>query len=276
MKQALTAVILVGIAVIVVPGIATAQKNAGQATPAHETAGAHLEDTSSTAVSRKPDPSKPAPAALAELKKAAKANKYVFAFFHKQDNDQTTAMRTVLNAAMQRAGDRAALLEIDVLSATEKGIVEKFHVKNAPMPLLLAIAPNGAITAGFPYKADVDDLVDALVSPATAQCLKALQDDKLLFLCIQNDRTEQNAEAMQGVRAFERDERFAQDTVVVTLDPADSAEARFLANLQVDPKTKQATTIFFAPPGGRIGTFQGATQLDKLLATLISATSGFG
>ena len=213
---------------------------------------------------------------LAAMKKAAKRSKYLLVLCRKEDNDQTLAMRRVLDSVMKEVADRADTVQVDVSAASEKGIVDRFDLAHAPMPLLLAVAPNGAVTGGFPVRVEARDLKDAFVSPVTARCLKAFQDRRLLFLCVQNGKTESNKEAMKGVRAFKQDERFAEDSEIIVVDPADKAESQLMSDLGIDPKTEEAVTVFFAPRSGRIGQFRGATNLDELVAALAGAMSGCG
>lgn len=223
---------------------------------------------------------------MAALTRAAKAHKYVFALFWKDQDksankeaakdDATAAMRKSLDSAMKKMADRAQSMEVNVDDDSAKAIVEKFRLEYAPFPLILAIAPNGAVTAGFPEKVAVKDLLDAFATPCTEKCLKAFQDDKLVFVCVQNDKSVAHTEALQAVRDFQKDERFAKDTEIIIVDPSAAAEKELLDNLGVDPKTKDAVTIFFAPPTRRIGDFVGATSKDELVATLVQALSGFG
>ncbi len=213
---------------------------------------------------------------VAAMRKAAKSNRYLFALFHKEDNEQTTAMRQVLDGVMKKAADRADAVEVDVTAASEKEIVDHFDAAYAPMPLLLAIAPNGAVTAGFPGRVDERSLIAAFASPRTTECLKALQERRLVLLCVQNGGTESAKQAMLGVREFERDERFAGDVKVVVVDPADKEESQLMSDLEIDPATKEAVTVFLAPPGRCIGQFRGATNLEDLVATLAGAMSGCG
>ncbi|MBL7043003.1 MAG: hypothetical protein ISR77_30505 [Pirellulaceae bacterium] len=220
--------------------------------------------------------SRQATTGMAAMEKAAKSNKYLFALFRKEDNDQTTAMRQVLDEVMKKVADRADAVQVDVSAASEKDIVEHFEVAYAPLPLLLAIAPNGAVTGGFPGRVEARRLMDAFASPGTAKCLKAFQDRKLVFLCVQNDETESAKKAMQGVHAFKRDERFAKDTQIIVVDPSDKAESQLLSDLEIDAKSKEAVTVLFAPPGRFVGRFHGATNLDDLVSTLVSAMSGCG
>ena len=93
------------------------------------------------------------------------------------------------------------------------------------MPLVLAIASNGAITGGFPTKFEERDLLSAFASPGAEKCLKALQEGKLVLLCVQNDSTTSNREALQGVEDLTADKRYANATEIVVLDPRDEAEA---------------------------------------------------
>lgn len=213
---------------------------------------------------------------MAAMQKAAKNNKYLFALFRKENDDKVTAMRQVIDTVIEKAGDRVDAIEVDVSAAAEKGIVDHFDVAYAPLPLLLAIAPNGAVTGGFPGRVESKDLMDAFASPGTAECLKAMQDRKLVLLCVQNGKTGSAKEAMQGVREFKADVRFAEGTELVVVDPTNKAESEFMSDLEIDPKTKQAVTLFLAPPGRCIGRFHGATNLDDLVATLASAMSGCG
>ena len=93
-----------------------------------------------------------ASAGIKAIKQAAADNKYLFAFFWSSNNDQTAAMRKVFEQATAKVTDRAQAVAVRVSDPAERGIVKKFDLDRAPMPLVLAIAPNGAIMGGFPTK----------------------------------------------------------------------------------------------------------------------------
>ena len=213
---------------------------------------------------------------LAALTRAAKAKKHLFVFFHKDNGEETSAMRAVFETAMRKVAGRAMSVAIDVTDPAEKGIVTKFGTGRAPMPLVLAIAPNGAVTGGFPVKFEEKQLLGAFASPGMQQCLKALQERKLVLLCVQNAGTSSNSAAMRGVRDFKADARFGQATVVVTLDPNDAAEATFLKQLRIDAKSDEAITARLAPPGSVVAKVTGATEKDKLVAALTKAMASCG
>lgn len=210
---------------------------------------------------------------MAALHQAAQAKRYAFLFIWKETNEQTTAMRKVFDRAMTRVADKADAVVVKVDDPDEEDIVDKFQLRRAPLPLVLSVAPSGAIMGGFPTKFSEEDLVNAFGSPCTEQVMKTVQDRKLVLLCVQNDKTKSNAEALQGVRDFESDSRYSGSTKVVMLDPADAAEASFLKDLKIDPKTEQAVTVLIAPPGVPVTEVEGAVTKDVLADALQKARS---
>lgn len=210
------------------------------------------------------------------LDRAAEANKYLFAFFWKTEDESTRAKRKVFDAAVTQIAERADSVAVNVTAKAETQIVEKFGLDRAPMPLVLAIAPNGAITGGFPDSFSEEELLGAFASPCLEKVVKALQDRKLTFLCVQNAKTAGNDDSLQGVRDFCADERYRSATEIVILDPAAKAEAKLLSDLKISADTANAVTVFLAPPGSPIAMFEGATTKEALVETLQKAGSACG
>ncbi len=228
-----------------------------------------------------PEPQSEAPAvaagvAEAAMEQAAKENKYLFAVFWQSEDEQTNSMKQVVSEAVAKMPERAASVAVQVTDPAESAVVEKFGLNRAPMPLVLAIAPSGTVTGGFPRHCNEEDLLDAFVSPAAEQTMKALQDGKLVLLCVQNSSTQQNEEAMRGVDAFLDDPRFGAATTRVLLDPTDGAEASFLSDLQIDPDHEVAQTLMLVPPGSIVASVEGATAKEDFLAALRSGLRGCG
>ncbi len=144
------------------------------------------------------------------------------------------------------------------------------------MPLVLAIAPTGAATRAFPKRFDEAQFQQAFVSPCTAKCIKVIQDQRMILICVQNGKTQFNHEAMQGVEAFKADSPYGKATEVVMLDPADKAEQHFLQDLQVDPRTATAVTVLVTPPGAPVARFAGAVTEEQITAKVKEAESGCG
>jgi hypothetical protein len=213
---------------------------------------------------------------IAALDRAAATGKYLLIVFYRSDDDSTRAMKKVVAGAAAKLASKANSITINVADAAEKDIVAKFGVDRAPMPLSLVVAPTGAVTGGFPGKVTEQQLSAAFVGPATASCLKALQDNKLVLLCVQNASTGSNDAALKGAREFKADARYEKVTEIVTVDPSDATESKFLGQLKIDPKTSQAVTALIAPPGSVVAKYAGATDKNTLVAALTAATSGSG
>ena len=224
-------------------------------------------------------PSSPVPGAspaadngVSALRRAAEAKQYLFAFVYEQENEETRAARKAFEAAVAKVAPAAKSVRVNRSLPEEKEMVERFGLQTAPVPIVLAIAPNGAVTGGI-NGADLTEerLRDAVASPAMQQCLKALQERKLVFVCVQNGQTKANEAAMKGVNEFKADPQYAEATEIIRVDPADAKEAKLLAQLKADPKAKTANTALLAPPGMVVTRVDGATSKAALEASLKKA-----
>ncbi len=106
--------------------------------------------------------------------------------------------------------------------------------------------------------------------------MKAIFDRKSVLLCVQNDKTQFNQEALTGVKAFKADPQYTKGTEIVTFDPTDKAEQPFLKALQVDPKTTTAVTVLVTPPGAPVARFAGAVTKEQIEAAVKTAQSSCG
>lgn len=212
--------------------------------------------------------------AQATMDRAAAARKYVFLFFWKEQNPQTDKAWSVLQPAVANMADSAEVASIQITDPAEKQIVDKYGLTRAPMPLVLAIAPCGAITKGFTKAFDEKQLRTAFVSPCTQLCLKALQDRKLVLCCVVDQASPQNPVAIpQAVKDFKADAKYGPATEIVLVNARDAGEATFLRDFQVDPRASKPVIVFLAPPGAMIGKFNGTTTKQQLVAQLVSAQS---
>ena len=203
---------------------------------------------------------------MAAMDRAAAEDKYLFAMFWERENEDTSAMHKVVSAVAEASSEIESVF-VQINDRAEREFVQKFRLSRAPMPLVLAIAPNGAVTGGFPYECDEQELLDAVVSPVTAQMLKSMQEGRLVFLCIQNEDTTENEAALRGVQDFAADPLVGHLADVIRVDPRDSAEAAFLEELGIPPHTSVAMTAMLVPPGALAAVIEGPTTKEALMAT---------
>ena len=209
------------------------------------------------------------------VEKASNADKYVYAVFYRDENEQLTKTRSLVASARKEISRKSEVVEINVADPTERDMVNRFGASRAPMPLVLVLAPNGAIMGGFPTNQLNDDakLIEAVGCKASEQTMKALQKKNMVALCVQSRKTVDNAGALQSVEDFLKDPKYGATTAVVTIDPSEAEDAKFLSKLGVDTNSPIATSVLLAPPGSVIGTFEGAVQKDKLVAAVQAAAA---
>jgi hypothetical protein len=211
-------------------------------------------------------PRQPSPAQAA-LASARQEQKYLFILFWKESNAATQAMKQTLDAALAGRGGQASSVSVNTADPAESAVVTRFGVSRSPMPLVVAVAPNGAITGGFPLKLTDQEVSGAFVSPGTAACLTATQARKLTLLCVQPAGVR---ELPPGVREFKADAQYGPATEVVTVQAGDPAEAGFLQALKIRPASS-TVTAFIAPPGSLLGTFDHTATKQQFVERLQSA-----
>jgi hypothetical protein len=198
------------------------------------------------------------------LAQAAREQKFTFIMFYKQNDATAQAVAKTLSEGVAKRADRAVATYVLASDPGEQAVVARFGVARSPMPITLAVAPNGAITGVFQQQQLADASLDtALVTPAMSRCMKAMQEKKLVILCAQPP----NASTMpNAVRHFQADPHFNQRLAVVALQVNDPAEARFVQELELAQPVRNTTMVFMAPPGVMIGKY-GATATQAQMAT---------
>jgi hypothetical protein len=216
----------------------------------------------------------PTGAGAKAMQQAAEGKQYLFAFVYEKDDEATRSARKAFETAVAKV-TAAKWVVVDRTAPGEKALVEKYGLRSAPMPLVLAIAPNGAITGAIKAsELSPSRLQDAVATPCLQQCLKALQDGQLVVLCLQNAKTQDNEAATKGVKEIKADGWFSETTEVIQVDPSDPKEAKLMTQLKIEPKTKKAVTAVLAPPGMLVAKFEGATTKEGLKAAFKKAAEG--
>ena len=236
--------------------------------------GAAAQNSQSPAAKPAPKVAPGADNGVSALRRAADGKQYLFAFVYEQEDEETRAARATFEAAVAKVTPAAKSVRVDRSRPEEKEIVEKFGLQSAPVPIVLAIAPNGAVTGSIKTGELSERLQAAVASPGLQQILKAVQEGKLALVCLQNAQTKDSDAAMKGVKEIKADEQFSEVTEVIKLDPSDPKEARLVAQLKVEPTTKKAATVVVAPPGVMVTKLDGATTKKSLKAALQKAAEG--
>lgn len=202
---------------------------------------------------------------------AAKQNKYTFIMFWK-DQDATT--KSMWSSLQQNLADKssASVVAVNTGDPKERKIVEQYGVSRAPMPLTLAVAPNGAVTGSYVKQINADYIQQAFVSPAKSQCMLNLQSRRMVLLCVSpSDKTG----IPKGVQDFKSIPCYQNTVEVITVSQSESVERDFLNEMSVPP-SQNTSVVFMAPPGVMVGKFNNSVTSQQLIAELKKAGKSCG
>lgn len=202
------------------------------------------------------------------LAASAADQRFTLILFWKQNDAASQAMTEELKAAAVAYPDRTAITAVNLADPAEQDTVKRLGVSRAPMPMVLVVAPNGAVTGRFLAKMNADALGKALVTPTMCLCMRALQDGKIVVVCGQPNGT---TPIPTGVRNLHADTAFQSRTVVVSFAIPDPAEARFLQDLKLEPKEQNGFVAMLAPPGVMVGKFSASVTKEELATKLHAA-----
>lgn len=194
--------------------------------------------------------------------------KYHFLFFFREQNPQTDAMWQVFQNAMGQAGDRAEWKAVNLLDPNSQPFVQSFNLGNPVTPLVLSVAPNGAVMGVFAQQFSEDQLLGSFGTPGQEAVQKIMIQGKMALLCFQNDSTQFNQEALAGVQSLLADPRFSPYAEAIKIDPRNPLEAAFLRQVGIDPSTPTAMTVLMTPPGVPVSTYNGGTTKEMFVTEL--------
>lgn len=209
--------------------------------------------------------------ATPESSAAAKQDLYTFVTFYKANDQASTKMLADVKKIQSKLSSRATFKSVNVADASQKALIQRYGIDRSPVPLTLVLAPNGAVTAGFPNAITKTDFSDVFVSKGEAEVLKALQSQKMAALCLQNSETKHNQESLAAAKGLAADKQYAGKMQVIRVDPADSKEAKLLKKLKINASSGEAQVAVIVPPGKVAATFSGAVSVSTMVAKLNEA-----
>jgi hypothetical protein len=208
------------------------------------------------------------------ITRAGRDGKYSFVLFYRPREQASEAMRDTFDRAKGKLGSQAVFLAVDINARGEAGLVEKYRVRQAPLPLTLVMAPNGAVVRAFTKAVDEKALGESFASAKFAEVLGALQARKLVAVCLQGAGTRHNAESKQAAQQFIADAKLGGQAVLVMADPR--KEADLLKRCGISSPPRESTVLMIVPPGRLVATVAGATTKDALMAKLTASLSSCG
>jgi len=217
--------------------------------------------------------SKISPAETA-IKAAANRNRFAVVTFYKKNDSASTKMLAEVKKLQSKHINRASFISVDVGNKVHESVISEYGADRSPIPLTIVIAPNGAVTAGYPNAIKKTDLSDDFVSAGMAGVLKILQDGKVAAICLQSSKTKHNKESLATAESLNSRPQFRGAVEVVKIDPSDRSEAKFMKICDVNTESSDAQLVIVVPPGKVVGKFDGAATTDSVIAALTKSLGG--
>jgi hypothetical protein len=194
------------------------------------------------------------------LFESSRRNRYTVLYFY--DPARSGAQEAVgrVTSIARNLPRPTALVNVDVQDPASRSVLVKYAVRAEPVTLLLA--PNGAVTAGFQGDVSAEMLERSFVSPKIAEILKAVQEDKLVFLTVVGPGLAESDTVRRAVKQAQGEMAGIARTVEV--NPQDPAEQQLLQKCGVDPSSKVAETLVISPRGAVVRRFKGAITPQHL------------
>jgi hypothetical protein len=210
-----------------------------------------------------------------DIETANKAGKAVFLVVTDAENANTVKAIEIANKA-QLQYKNSTVLRMNRSDAANAEFVAKNRLSGAPLPLILVIAPNGVITAGFTTdKATPEALVAAIPSPKKADVQKYLSQGKSVFIVVTNKSMSTKDNVMNTCQQACIEMENNAKMIEISLD--DPKEKQFLTELKVDIAATEPMTYVINSKGQITGAFNDDVNSTTLVASAKKvAASGCG
>jgi len=200
------------------------------------------------------------------LKEAGSEGKFTFIVFSKDDGPATREMLGVVQKGVAERQEQAVVIAARANDPAEQPLIQHFGIGRAPMPLTVAVAPNGAITGVFAKTIADEHLSAAIVTPTMMKCMKSLQNKQLVFVLVSSN---EKAVVPSGVKTLQSDPQFKDRISFASMRVDDPAELRFISQMQIDPlRVEGPYAVLIAPPGVLVGHFDSTSTPAQIAAAI--------
>jgi hypothetical protein len=215
----------------------------------------------------------PATAAKA-IELAQTRQQYLFLMFYDKQDDSYQQMEETITNFQRRSSEAIQFYKALTTDLKEADIVKRYGISRAPLPVVLAFAPNGAVTGGFPQKISNEQLEKYIVPELIMNILKSVQANKVALVVLKNSNTKFNNEVTAAANDFSKDERLNGFVDIIQQNPKQSEINDFLNQCKLDNNITEAAVVLIVPPGKIGGVYSGKMTKETLIAGLASCSGG--
>lgn len=207
-----------------------------------------------------------------DLNAAASQGHVAFILVTDQKADGMDQARSLVKEAMQRVKG-SNLVELDRSKAANAGLVDRFRVAAAPVPLILVAAPNGVLAGGLLMaQATVEKLVALVPSPKKAEVLAVLQTGRAAYINASRAGMPAREAVIDSCAAACAQRRDQCVTIEISME--DPGEAEFLAQLSIDRAAVEPVTVVINAQGQITANYGGLVDVASLVQASLRRAGG--
>ncbi len=210
-----------------------------------------------------------------QLMEARLRNRHTILFFYQKGCKECDDVKPILTEGAEVWGDRVQISHVDINKKENKKIQQEFRIFSSPT--VLVIAPNGVVVSEMKKNITIERLESAFISPAMAEILRGLQDQRVIFLTVQAPDWKH---ALSVKRDVSKGGEILRNSVrIVQVDPTNMEERPLLKMLKVATNQDQALTFVISQTGQLGSRFEGPVSRKDLFMAfqkVLAARSGCG
>ena len=207
-----------------------------------------------------------------DLETANKNGNAVFLVVSDPGVSETSKILDIANQAKSKL-TKTVVIQMNRSDQTNAELVTKFGLAGAPLPVILVIASNGIVTAGYTLNQVTSELlVKAIPSPKKAEVLKTLSEGKSVFIVLTGQSMTEKNTIMNTCRQACTEMENNAKMIEISLD--DPKENQFLTELRVNMAATEPMTYVINPKGQITGTFSDDVNATTLVASARKVSSG--
>ena len=214
--------------------------------------------------------------ATSAIAEAAAAKQFLGLVFYEAQDSSLSSLSSSIATFNKSSAKKIAVYNAKVSDPANQEIAKKYGIQGGgDLPLILIVAPNGAITGGFPKTITSEQLKQGInVSDLMLKTLKALQEQKVALVALQNSTTKFSAESWAGVNDFANDTTYKNLVTAIKADPSAAGSLEFIKQCQLVAPLTEATVVVLLPPGKIGKILNGKITKADILGALQTCAAG--
>ena len=169
-------------------------------------------------------------------------------------------------ARAQKKYPKSEVINLDRTDKTNAALVTKYGLSGAALPMILVMAPNGAVGGGLQLKESTPEkLIGFIPTKKQSIALLAFSEGKPAFILLSKKPMKDKALAL--AECYKSAAGLVGKAVVVDIDLDDKSEAEFLSLLKPEMTASSTHVLVFNGKGQFSDEFTAPVQAAKLITS---------